>query len=140
MRRYKHQDLTGEIINAFYKVYNTLGYGFLEKVYENALILELHKRGFKTSQQAPIILFYEGEPVGHYVADIIVNDLVILEIKSVETIVEAHEAQLLNYLRATGIEVGLVLNFGPKLQITRKVYETARFKKRSTSKPTKKRP
>ena len=131
MRRYKHQDITKEIINAFYKVYNTRGYGFLEKVYENALSLELKKRGFKVAQQAPVTVFYDEEPVGHYVADMVVNDLVILEIKSTETIIEAHEAQLLNYLRATNIEVGLVLNFGPKPQISRKIYETARHRKPS---------
>jgi GxxExxY protein len=131
MTHYKHQDLTKEIINAFYKVYNTLGYGFLEKVYENALSLELQKRGLKVTQQAPVTVFYDGEPVGHYVADIVINDLVILEIKSAETIVKAHEAQLLNYLRATNIEVGLVLNFGPRPEISRKVYETARHRKPS---------
>jgi GxxExxY protein len=132
MPHYKHQDLTKEIINAFYKVYNTLGYGFLEKVYENALGLELQKRGFKVTQQAPVTVFYDGEPVGHYVADMVINDLIILEIKSAETIVKAHEAQLLNYLRATNIEVGLVLNFGSKPEISRKVYETTRYRKPST--------
>ncbi len=126
MRHYKHQELTQEIINAFYKVYNTLGYGFLEKVYENALILELNNRGFKTAQQAPITVFYESEPVGHYFADVIVNDLVILEIKTSETIAEAHKAQLLNYLRSTNIEVGLVLNFGPKPESSRKIYQSSR--------------
>ncbi len=123
---YKHQALTGEIINAFYKVYNTLGFGFLEKVYENALAMELRSRGMKVAQQQTLTVYYNGKPVGNYVADLIVNDLVILEIKSAETIVEAHEAQLLYYLRATEMEVGLVLNFGPKPQISRKVYETVR--------------
>ena len=125
-KSYKYQDLTKEIINAFYKVYNTLGYGFLEKVYENALVIELRKRGFTVVQQAPITVFYEDEPVGHYFADMIVNDLVILEIKTSEAIAEAHKAQLLNYLRSTNIEVGLVLNFGPKPEISRKIYQSAR--------------
>jgi GxxExxY protein len=132
MTYFKHQDLTKEIISAFYKVYNTLGYGFLEKVYENALSLELQKRGLKVTQQAPVTVFYDGEPVGHYVADMVINDLVILEIKSAEAIIKAHEAQLLNYLRATNIEVGLVLNFGPKPDISRKIYEKARHRKPST--------
>ena len=124
--RYKHQALTREIINAFYKVYNTLGFGFLEKVYENALAMELRSRGMKVIQQQALTVYYNGNPVGNYITDLIVNDLVILEIKSAETIIDAHEAQLLHYLRATEIEVGLILNFGPKPQISRKIFETAR--------------
>ena len=131
MRHYKHEALTEEIIKAFFKVYNTLGYGFLEKVYENALAYELRRRNLSVSQQIPITVFYETVEVGHYVADMVINDLVILEIKSAEKIIKAHDAQLLNYLRSTNIEVGLVLNFGPKPQISRKVYETARHRKPS---------
>ena len=125
---YKHSELTGAIINAFYYVYNTLGYGFLEKVYENALAHELRKRGYQVIQQAPIKVYYDGVMVGEYYADLLVNGLVILELKAAEAIVEAHEAQLLNYLKATDIEVGLVLNFGPEPQVSRKIYETARKK------------
>ena len=123
---FKHKDLTDKIINAFYKVYNTLGYGFLEKVYENALAHELRKRGFKVVQQAPIHVNYDGVIVGEYYADLVVNDAVILELKSVEAILDDHKAQLLNYLKATDIDVGLALNFGPRPQISRKVFEIAR--------------
>jgi len=123
---FKHRDLTDKIINAFYEVYNTLGYGFLEKVYENALAHELRKRGFKVVQQAPIHVHYDGVIVGEYYADLVVNDAVILELKSVEAILDDHKAQLLNYLKATDIDVGLALNFGPRPQISRKVFEIAR--------------
>jgi len=123
---FKHRDLTDKIINAFYGVYNTLGYGFLEKVYENALAHELRKRGFKVVQQAPIHVNYDGVIVGEYYADLVVNDAVILELKSVEAILDDHKAQLLNYLKATDIDVGLALNFGPRPQISRKVFEIAR--------------
>jgi GxxExxY protein len=127
---YKHSDLTGEIINAFYQVYNTLGYGFLEKVYENALVYELRKRGYEVLQQMPVKVFYDEVVVGEYYADLVINDVVILELKSVETINDAHSAQLINYLKATGMEVGLILNFGPNPQITRKIYDEAKREKR----------
>ncbi len=123
---YKYCDLTLNILNAFYHVYNKLGYGFLEKVYENALAHELRKRGFTIAQQAPIKVTYDGIIVGNYFADILVNNAVILELKAAETIAEEHEAQLLNYLKASQIDVGLVLNFGPKPQIKRRIFETAR--------------
>ncbi len=117
-----HGELTDRIIKAFYKVYNTLGHGFLEKVYENSLALELRRLGLRVEQQQPIDVFYEGEMVGEYFADLIVEDIVILELKAAEAIHEAHEAQLVNYLRATEIEVGLLLNFGPKPQFKRKIF------------------
>ena len=123
---YKHSDVTSSVIKAFYDVYNQLGYGFLEKVYENALAHELEKRGFWVDQQMPIEVFYDGITVGQYFADLLVNKVVILELKAAEGIIEQHEAQLLNYLKATNIDVGLLLNFGPKPQVKRKVYETAR--------------
>jgi GxxExxY protein len=126
MATYKHSELTDAIINAFYHVYNTLGYGFLEKVYENALVMELRQRGYRAEQQVPIKVFYEGAPVGDYYADLVVNGLIILELKAAETLAPEHEAQLLNYLRATDMEVGLLLNFGPKPQVRRKIYETVR--------------
>ena len=91
-----HEDITSAIIAAYYDVYNTLGYGFLEKVYENALILELQKRGLSVKQQMPIKVYYEGQVVGEYFADLLVNDLVILELKAAEQIIKAHEAQLTN--------------------------------------------
>ena len=127
---YKHSDLTGEIINAHYQVYNVLGYGFLEKVYENALVHELRKRGYDVGQQMPVKVSYDEFVVGEYYADMIVNEVVILELKSVETINEAHSAQLINYLKATGIEVGLILNFGPNPQIARKIFDEAKSDKR----------
>lgn len=121
-----HAELTGEIIGAFYHVYNTLGYGFLESVYQKSLMLTLRKRGHRVDDQQPVEVYFEREVVGGYFADLVVNELVIVELKSVETLCEAHEAQLLNYLRATEIEVGLLLNFGPKAQVKRKVFANSR--------------
>ena len=108
-------------MKAFFKVYNQLGYGFLEKVYENAMMIELRKMGLKCTQQTSIQVYYETEKVGSYLADIIVKDCVILELKAAENIAPEHEAQLVNYLRATDLEVGLLLNFGKKPQYSRKV-------------------
>lgn len=119
---YKHSEITERVIEAYYKVYNTLGYGFLEKVYENALAIELQKSGFSADKQKQIKVFYEQEKVGEYFADIIINDKVILEIKAEETICEEHEYQLINYLKATKIEVGLLLNFGKKPELKRKIF------------------
>ena len=121
-----HEEITSEIINAFYHVYNTLGYGFLEKVYENALAKELAKRGHSVKQQVPIQVFYEGEAVGEYFADILIDDKVILELKAADEIAKAHEAQLVNYLKATDIQVGLLLNFGPKAEFKRKIFTKRR--------------
>ncbi len=123
MENLKHSDVTGNIIKAFYKVYNTLGYGFLEKVYENALISELEQMNLDVLQQASIKVFYNEKEVGDYFADLIVDDCVIVELKAVESIAKIHEAQLLNYLKATKIEVGLLLNFGAKAEYKRKVFE-----------------
>jgi len=117
-----HGELTNKIIGAFYKVYNTLGYGFLEKVYENSLKIELRKLGLKVEQQRNIKVNYEGSKVGDYFADLIVNDDVIIELKAAEAICQEHEAQLLNYLRATDKEVGLLFNFGKEAKFIRKVY------------------
>ncbi len=119
---FKHTDLTKRIINAFYKVYNTLGYGFLEKVYENAMSIELRKAGLQHIKQQPIKVYYDEENVGNYYADIIVEDKVIIELKAAEGLCNEHEAQLTNYLRATEIEVGLLLNFGKEPQLKRKVF------------------
>ncbi len=117
-----HGDITELIIKAFYKVYNTLGYGFLEKVYENAMRIELSKMGLNVLQQKNIKVFYEADQVGDYFADLLVNDLIIVELKAAENICEEHEAQLLNYLKATDIEVGLLLNFGKEPQFKRKYF------------------
>lgn len=121
--QYLHQEITDKIIKAFYHVYNTLGNGFQEKVYENSMMIELKSLGLNCLKQKPISVFYKGINVGEYFADIIVEDKVIIELKAAEGIAEAHEAQLLNYLKATEIEVGLLLNFGKTPQIKRQIFE-----------------
>lgn len=121
-QNFKHTEITEEVIRCFYKVYNTLGFGFLEKVYENALLKELRKSGLNASRQIPIKVYYDSDIVGEYFADIIVEEKVIIELKAAECIVEEHELQLINYLKATEIEVGLLLNFGKKPEIRRKVF------------------
>ncbi len=122
----KHKELTEDIIKIFYKVYNTLGYGFLEKIYENAMMIEFKKAGIPAEAQSPIKVTYEGEIVGEHAADIIVDNKVIIELKAAKKLAEDHHAQLLNYLKATDIEVGLLLNFGPKPEISRKVFDNFR--------------
>ena len=122
----KHELLTKEIIGAFYTVYNDLGYGFLEKVYENALALELTGRGLAIEQHKRIQVHYGGQIVGDYYADMLVEAKVILELKTAETISNAHVAQLTNYLRATRCEVGLVLNFGAKAEYKRRFFSNER--------------
>ncbi len=117
-----HQEITDQILQSFYKVYNKLGYGFLEKVYENALLIELNDCGLKCESQLPISVYYNNQRVGNYFADLIVEDLIIIELKAAESIDEAHEIQLINYLKATKIEVGLLLNFGKKPEIKRKLF------------------
>ena len=121
-----HSDITGKIIKAFYEVNNTLGFGFLEKVYENAMVIELGKMGCKVLQQKNIKVYYEDEEVGDYYADLLVDDLVIVELKASESLCEEHEAQLINYLKATQIEVGLLLNFGKKAEFRRKIFTNDR--------------
>ena len=121
-----HKDLTEQVIKTFYDVYNELGYGFLEKVYQNALFFELKNRGFDVEAQKQIKVYYKGVNVGEYYADIVVNDLVILELKAAECVVEEFEFQLINYLRGTEMEVGLLLNFGKKPEFRRKVFENNR--------------
>ena len=122
----KHKDITELIIKAFYTVYNTLGYGFLEKVYQNALVIELRKLGLDVIPEACIKVYYNGQVVGEYFADLLVAGLVIVELKATRALAPANEAQLLNYLKATIYEVGLLLNFGPQPQIKRKVYDNER--------------
>ncbi len=119
---YKHSEITEKIIKAFYKVYNSLGYGFLEKVYENALFIELVAMGLLVEKQKQIKVYYDGKDVGEYFADLFVEGCVIVELKAAESLCEEHEFQLINYLKATEIEVGLLLNFGKKPEIRRKVF------------------
>jgi len=121
-----HEELTNAIIKTFYEVYNELGYGFLEKVYQNSLFLELRNKGFKVEAQKKISVYYKGIEVGEYYADLIVEDLVILELKAAEYIVKDFENQILNYLRSTNCEVGLLLNFGKKPEFKRKIFENNR--------------
>jgi len=122
METYLHSEITEKIIKAYYTVYNKLGYGFLEKVYERAMIIELQKEGMSCLEQIPIDVFYDSMKVGFYIADIFVEGKVIVEVKAAETLSEAHEAQLTNYLKATEAEVGLLLNFGKKPLFKRKVF------------------
>jgi GxxExxY protein len=120
---YLHSGLTETIIGCFYTVYNKLGFGFLEKVYENALLIELREAGLSAASQIPIEVYYKDKKVGNYYADLLVNDKVIIELKAGDgVIIEEHELQLINYLRATEIEVGLLLFFGKKPQFKRKLF------------------
>ena len=118
-----HEELTKTIIKTFYEVYNELGYGFLEKVYQNSLYLELKNKGYKVEAQKKISVYYKGTEVGEYYADLLVEDLIILELKAAECIVKDFENQILNYLRGTDCEVGLLLNFGKKPEFKRKIFE-----------------
>jgi len=124
-----HTEITDKIIKAFYNVYNKLGYGFLEKVYEHALMIELPKLGVTCKNQFPIKVYYDNKCIGEYFADIIVNDIVIIELKATESLCEEHEFQLINYLKATDIEVGLLLNFGKKPEIRRKIFTNSNPRK-----------
>jgi GxxExxY protein len=121
-----YEEKTELIIKAFYKVYNTLGYGFLEKVYHNAFLLELDKSGFDLKSQFPVKVNYEGEQVGEYYADIVVDDCIIIENKAAEALREEHEYQLINYLKATEMEVGLLFNFGKTPSFRRKYFTNDR--------------
>jgi GxxExxY protein len=119
---YPHRELTQRIIGAAYEVHGELGPGFLEKVYETALVRELASRGLRARPQTEIAVHYKGQPVGVYYADVLVEDRVICEIKAISDLTAAHEAQLLHYLKATGIKVGLLLNFGSqRVQVKRLV-------------------
>ena len=120
----KINDITYEIRGALFEVNSVLGPGFLEKVYENSLMLELHNRGLKAESQVPIKVMYKEKPVGQYIADILVEGKVVVELKTVEALDRSHEAQLLNYMKATGIKVGLLANFrNPKVEIRRMVLD-----------------
>ena len=122
----KHADVTDKILHAFFKkVYPKLGYGFLEKVYENALALELRRVGLTVEQQARIEVYYDGVVLGEYFADLLVDGVVIVELKAIQRVGPQEEALLLNYLRATPYEVGLLLNFGPRPDFRRKVFDNA---------------
>jgi len=123
-----HKEITEKIIEAFYQVYNKLGYGFLERVYQKALLIELRKKGLECKEEYPIKVNYEGHLVGEYRADILVNNCVIIENKAQSVLVEENEFQLINYLKATNIEIGLLLNFGKKPEFKRKIFTNDRSK------------
>ncbi len=120
-KNYIFPELTEKIIGCAYTVFNTLGSGFLEKVYENALKLEIEKEGLKVLQQPPVKVLYDGQTVGEYFADLIVGDKVIVELKAIDSLNKIHEVQLVNYLKATGFRVGLLINFGDTIKIVRRV-------------------
>jgi GxxExxY protein len=122
----KHSELTELIIGVFYDVYNDLGFGFLESVYRKSLHLALREKDLKVEAEVAVPVFFRGINVGDFRADLVVNDCILLELKTAEAIAIAHEAQLLNYLRATSLEVGLILNFGPKAQVRRLLFDNDR--------------
>ena len=121
MEDYIHKYITEIITGTAYKIHNELGYGFLEKVYKNALIIELKSLSYNVESEVPIKVKYHNKIVGDYITDILVENKVIIEIKAVTKIIPIHEVQLLNYLKATGIKVGLLINFGTSVEISRKV-------------------
>lgn len=122
----KYKDLTESIIGCAYRVHNKMGFGFLESVYEKCLLIELKRAGLQAEAQRSITVYYENEVVGEFVADVIVEDAIILELKSVRRVVKAHEIQLVNYLTAIRNDVGLIINFAErKVEIKRKVRELA---------------
>jgi GxxExxY protein len=114
-----YADVSEKIIKSFYHVYNTLGCGFLERVYENSLRNALRKNGLEVAQQLPIVVRFEDEVVGDYYADLVIGNVILLEVKAAQAIAKEHEAQLLNYLKATGYQIGMILNFGPKAEFRR---------------------
>jgi GxxExxY protein len=122
----KHAELSEKIINAFYKVHNELGFGFSEKIYQKAFGIALREMGMKVAEQVAIKVYYHGEIVGEYLADMLVENVILLELKAVSEIIDEHQAQLFNYLKATEIEVGYVFNFGKSATFKRKVFDNAR--------------
>lgn len=134
-KNFLHSDITDKLIKIFYKVYSKLGYGFLERVYENAMFIELQKTGLIIKRQSPIKVYYDDLQLGLYFADLLIDDKVIVELKAAEGLCEEHETQLINYLKATDIEVGILLNFGKKPEIRRRVFNDTykNLKKSSTS-------
>ena len=127
------EELTSHILRVYYHVYNSLGYGFIESIYHNAMIIELTSAGLKVETEKSIAVYYQGRVVGTFSADIVVEDKVILELKAKDKIIEAYEAQLTNYLRATEIEIGLLLNFGRQPEFKRKFFSNRN--KQLTSEP-----
>jgi GxxExxY protein len=123
---FRYADVTGRVIGVFYDVYNELGHGFLESVYQKAMEVALEQAGLSVGSQVSVPVWFRGRQVGDFVADLLIEDVVLLELKAARALEPAHESQLLNYLRATPIEVGLLLNFGPKPQVKRLIYDNPR--------------
>ncbi len=121
-KEFLYKDSTEKIIKCFYKIYDELGGGFLESVYENSLMIELENTGLKVDNQRNLNVYYKNQLVGDFKADIVVDDKIIIEIKAVTKLADNHEAQLINYLKATGIKVGLLVNFGDKLEFKRRIF------------------
>ena len=127
---YLHADITRRVIGVFYDVYNELGYGFLESVYQAAMVIALEEAGLRVARFVSVPVWFRSRRVGDFVADLMVEDVVFLELKAIRALDPAHESQLLNYMRATPIEVGLLLNFGPKPQVKRLIYDNPRKRHR----------
>jgi GxxExxY protein len=123
-----HQNLSDTILKIYFEVYNVLGYGFLEKVYQNAMYFELKSKGYKVEAQKQIKVYYKSQLVGDYFADLLIDDSIILELKACECLMDEHKAQLLNYLKATDVEIGLLLNFGTAPEFKRSIYTNDRKK------------
>jgi GxxExxY protein len=128
MANFLHKSLSDSILKVYYEVYNELGYGFLEKVYQNAMYFELKAQGYKVEAQKQIKVYYKSQIVGEYYADLIIDDLIIIELKACECLMDEHQAQLLNYLKATKVEIGMLLNFGTTPEFKRLIYTNDRKK------------
>ncbi|MFM2367779.1 MAG: hypothetical protein RL619_75 [Bacteroidota bacterium] len=128
MTNFLHKSLSDSILKVYYEVYNELGYGFLEKVYQNAMYFELKSQGYKVEAQKQIKVYYKSQIVGEYYADLIIDDLITLELKACECLMDEHQAQLLNYLKATKVEIGMLLNFGTTPEFKRLIYTNDRKK------------
>ena len=126
MDSFLHKKLSDSILKTYYEVYNCLGYGFLEKVYQNAMYFELKEQGFKVEAQKQIKVYFKGKIVGEYYADLLINDSIILELKACECLMDAHQTQLFNYLKATEIELGMLLNFGGTPEFKRVIFTNDR--------------
>jgi GxxExxY protein len=132
--KYLHEEITDKIIKCFYNVHDELGPGFLESVYEKALIYELEKNGLKVESQKPIKVNYKGIICGNFIADLVVENKIIIELKAISCLQNVHEAQLINYLKATGIEVGMLVNFGAKFEFRRRIFTKDYFNQNMSAK------
>jgi GxxExxY protein len=122
VNNYRHSELSKQVIAAAYRVHKELGYGFAEKVYKNALAIELQEAGIKCSLEVPLKVIYHEKTVGDYCADMIVDDKIIVEVKAVNNLASIHEVQLVNYLKATGLHIGLLINFGESVKVKRRIF------------------